>query len=96
MIGEEMVFYRAELRMFDLKMFFGDVRKAFSQAGLWKCFFQAGLCEYFSQIGVPAISKAEGPSARIHCLPVSVIVVNSSILPDLSEQDGVFLSDFAV
>ena len=95
MIGEEMVFYRAELRMFDLKMFFGDVRwKAFSLAGLWKCFFQAGLRKCFFQIGL-ASSILEA-SARIHYLQVSVIVVNSSILPDLSEQDGVFLSDFAV
>ena len=95
MIGEEMVFYPAELRMFDLKMFFGDVRKAFSQARLWKCFFQAGLWEYFSQIGLPA-SSTEERSAQIHYLQVSVTVVNSSILTDLSEQDGVFLSDFAV
>ena len=85
MIEEEMVSCQAELMMFDLKMFFGDVRKAFSQAGLWKSVFQIGLAS--------SILEA---SARIHYLQVSVIVVNSSILPDLSEQDGVFLSDFAV
>ena len=94
MIGEEMVFCQAELRMFDLKMFFGDVRKAFSLAGLWKCFFQAGLWKSVFQRGL-ASSILEA-SARIHYLQVSVIVVNSSILPDLSEQDVVFLSDFAV
>ena len=88
MIGEEMVFYQAGLRMFGLKMFFGDVRlEAFSLAGLWKFSFQ---------IEVPVISKAEGRSVRIHYLPVSVIWVDFSISTDLSEQGGVFLSDFAV